>query len=66
LSTSLLVGSTQTVTFAPSSIAAPGAGTSTMTIAVGKDATLGDHTITITGKGGSVTHTTTVTLDVVE
>jgi subtilase family serine protease len=57
-------GSNQTVTFSPSSIAAPGSGTSTMTVKVGSRATLGDHTITITAKGGGVTHTTTVTLDV--
>jgi subtilase family serine protease len=57
-------GNNQTVTFSPSSIAAPGSGTSTMTVKVGNRATLGNHTITITAKGGGVTHTTTVTLDV--
>jgi kumamolisin len=57
-------GSAQTVTFTPSSIAAPGAGTSTMTVKVGNRAALGNHTITIKGTGGGVTHTTTVTLDV--
>jgi subtilase family serine protease len=56
-------GSNQTVTFSPSSIT--GAGTSTMTIRVGNRASLGNHTITITGTSGSTTHTTTVTLDVV-
>jgi subtilase family serine protease len=59
-------GSAQTVTFSPSSIAAPGSGTSTMTVKVGKTARLGNHTITITAKGGGVTHTTTVTLDVLQ
>jgi len=57
-------GGAQTVTFSPSSIAAPGAGKSTMTVKVGKTARTGNHTITITATGGGVTHTTTVTLDV--
>lgn len=57
-------GPAQTVTFSPSSIAAPGSGKSTMTVKVGQSATLGNHTITITGKGGGVAHTTTVTLNV--
>lgn len=59
-------GGSQTVTFSPTSIAAPGAGTSTMTVKVGRTAGLGNHTITITAKGGGVTHTTTVTLDVLQ
>jgi subtilase family serine protease len=58
-------GSAQTVTFSPSSIAAPGSGTSTMTVKVGRNATTGNHTITITATGGGITHTTTVTLDVI-
>ena len=58
-------GSGQTVTFSPSSIAAPGSGTSTMTIRVSSRSRLGSRTITITARGGGVTHTTTVTLDVV-
>ena len=57
-------GGAQSVTFSPSSIAAPGSGTSTMTVKVGKNARTGTHTITIMGTGGGVTHTTTVTLDV--
>jgi kumamolisin len=61
-----LSGSTQGVTFSPSSIAAPGAGTSTMTVKVSKSAGLGSHTVTVTAKGGGVTHTTTVTVDIVE
>ena len=51
-----------TVSFSPTIFA--GSGTSTMTITVGKSAGLGNHTITITGKSGSVIETTTVTLDV--
>jgi len=35
-----------------------------MIVNVGESAALGDHTITINGKSGSATHTTTVTLDV--
>jgi len=59
-------GSAQSVTFSPSSIAAPGSGTSTMTVKVGRTARTGDHTITITGTAGSVKHTTTVVLDVLQ
>ena len=59
-------GSAQTVTFSPTSIAAPGSGTSTMTIKVGRNGRTGNHTITITGTGGGVTHTTTVTLDILQ
>jgi hypothetical protein len=58
-------GNNQTVTFTPSSIAAPGSGTSTMKVTVGSRASTGNHTITITAKGGGITHTTTVTLDVI-
>ena len=58
-------GSAQSVSFSPSSIAAPGSGTSTMTVKVGRNARLGSRTLTITATGGGVTHTTTVTLDVI-
>jgi hypothetical protein len=37
-----------------------------MTVKVGRSARTGDHTITITGTGGGVTHTTTVILDVLQ
>jgi len=57
-------GSAQTVTFTPSSIAAPGSGSSTMNVTVGANAALGKHTITIRGTGGSLVHTTTVVLTV--
>jgi hypothetical protein len=53
-----------TVSFSPSSIAAPGSGSSTMNISVSAAAAAGTSTITITGTGGSITHTTTVTLTV--
>ena len=59
-------GNAQIVTFSPSSIAAPGSGTSTMTVKVGRNSRTGTHTITITAKGAGVTHTTTVTLDVLQ
>jgi subtilase family serine protease len=50
------------VSFTPSSIAAPGSGTSTMRITVTRRATISTHTITITGTGGGKTHTATVSL----
>jgi hypothetical protein len=53
-----------TVSFSPSSIAAPGSGSSTMSITVASTAATGTSTITITGTGGTITHTTTVTLTV--
>ena len=57
-------GSNLTVSFTPSTIATPGSNTSTMNVAVGRKAALGTHTITITAKGGGITHTTTVTVNV--
>jgi kumamolisin len=56
-------GSGQTVTFSPTSIPG-GAGTSTMTIQVGRNSTLGTHTITVRATGGGITHTATVTLTI--
>ena len=53
-----------TVSFSPRTIAKPGAGKSTMTVTVGSKVALGDHKITINATGASVTHTTAVTLDV--
>lgn len=55
-------GSLQKVTFSPNPIAAPGSGTSTMTIKVATNALTGKHKMTITGKGGGQTHTTTFLL----
>jgi kumamolisin len=55
-------GSNNTISFSPTSIT--GAGTSTMKITVAKRASLGNHTITVSGKSGTTTETTTVTLDV--
>lgn len=53
-----------TVTFNPTSIAAPGSGTSAATIAVAATAVAGTYPITVTGTGGGVTQTTTITLTV--
>jgi subtilase family serine protease len=50
--------------FVPSSIAAPGSGTSTLRLTA--RAGVGTSTITITGTGGNVTHTTTITLTVIQ
>jgi subtilase family serine protease len=55
-----------TVSFSPSSIAKPGSGTSTMKVTVGDGVQLGNHTITINATGGGITHTTQVTLDVLQ
>jgi len=53
-----------TVSFNPSTIAAPGAGSSTMTIAVGSSTAVGAYPITVTGNGGGIQQSTTVTLSV--
>jgi uncharacterized repeat protein (TIGR01451 family) len=53
------------VSFNPTSIAAPGSGSSTMSISVGSAAAPGTYSITITGTGGAIVHSTTVTLTVV-
>ena len=53
-----------TVQFNPSTIPAPGAGTSTMAIMVGSSTALGTYPIIVTGNGGGVQQTTTVTLTV--
>jgi subtilase family serine protease len=59
-----VTGSHITVTFNPATIPAPGSGHSLMTVSADTGATQGRHTITITGTGGGLTHTTTVTLQV--
>jgi len=56
-------GSQNSVNFSPTSIT--GAGSSTMKITVGRRASLGNHTITVTGTSGGTSHTATVTLDVI-
>jgi kumamolisin len=54
-----------TVSFSPASIAAPGSGTSDMTLTVSRTAATGTYPITITGTGGGITHTTILTFEVV-
>ena len=53
-----------TVSFSPNPIAAPGNGSSAMTINVGSTTAVGTYPITVTGNGGGIQHTTTVTLTV--
>lgn len=53
-----------TGSFSPASIAAPGSGTSDFNLTVSRSAQRGTYTLTITGKGGGVTQTTTLTLQV--
>jgi subtilase family serine protease len=57
-------GSQNSVIFSPTSIT--GGGSSTMTITVGRRASLGKRTITVSGKSGTATKTTTITLTVVQ
>ncbi|MBO0719538.1 MAG: hypothetical protein J2P41_01870 [Blastocatellia bacterium] len=51
-------------TFSPTSIAAPGTGSSNLTITAGATTPTGTYNLTITGTGGGITHTTTVILTV--
>jgi kumamolisin len=53
-----------TISFSPSSIAAPGSGQSDMNITVSRSAPTGTYPITITGTGGGVTKTTVLTFQV--
>ena len=53
-----------TVTFGTNPIPAPGSGSSLMTMAVGASVTPGTYSITVSGVGGGITHTTTVSLTV--
>ncbi|MGZ4839555.1 MAG: hypothetical protein ACXVZR_13480, partial [Terriglobales bacterium] len=52
------------VYYSPASIAAPGSGTSQATIAVGNSVPTGTYSIVLTGSGGGVTHTATISLAV--
>ncbi len=52
-----------TATFTPTSIAAPGAGSSSLKLAAGTAAP-GTYTVTVTGTGGGKTHTATVAFTV--
>jgi serine protease len=53
-----------TAGFAPNPIAAPGSGSSTLTLTVGSGTTPGTYAVTVTGTGGGITHTTMVSLTV--
>ncbi|MGA8764991.1 MAG: S53 family peptidase [Candidatus Sulfotelmatobacter sp.] len=50
--------------FKPSSIPAPGAGTSTFKLKIGPNFPLGKHTFNVKGVGGGITHTTPITITV--
>ena len=52
------------VTFNPSTIPAPGAGSSIMTISVPKNAALGNYAVTVTAKGGGIIQNVAVMLTV--
>jgi len=53
-----------TAALSPTSIAAPGSGTSTLTFTVASTAVAGTYSVTVTGKSGSTTESTTVSLTV--
>ncbi len=55
-----------TIAFNPSTISAPGSGTSTMTVTVGASTAAGTYPITVTGNGGGIQRSTTVTLTVTQ
>jgi uncharacterized membrane protein len=52
------------VTFSPTTIPAPGSGSSVMTITVGASTPMGTYSIVVTASGGGVYQSTTVTLTV--
>jgi hypothetical protein len=52
------------VTFSPTPIAAPGSGTSTMTVSVASNTAAGTYPITVIGTGGGIIHTVPVSLTV--
>jgi len=53
-----------TASFSPSSIAAPGAGSSSLTISVGASTPVGTYAVIVTGAGGGQTHSTSFNLTV--
>jgi len=55
-----------TTSFSPASIAAPGSGSAHFNLTVSKTAPTGTYPITITGTGGGVTKTTTLTFEVLK
>jgi hypothetical protein len=54
-----------TASFAPTSIAAPGGGSSNLTILVGSATATGNFNVIVTGSGGGTTHTAAINLTVV-
>lgn len=53
-----------TVTFSPTTIAAPGSGSSTLSINVGPTTPLGNSTLTVSGSGGGVSQNTNISLTI--
>ena len=53
-----------TVTFSPTTIAAPGSGSSTLSINVGPTTPLGNSTLTVSGSGGGVSQNRNISLTV--
>jgi uncharacterized membrane protein len=53
-----------TASFSPSSIAAPGSGSSTLTFSASSTATTGTTNVTVTATGGGITHTATIALTI--
>ena len=53
-----------TASFTPASIAAPGAGSSTLTISVGAATPVGTYNVVVNGTGGGQTHSVTINLTV--
>src|SRR5882724_8320397 len=53
-----------TASFSPTSIAAPGSGSSTITIAVGAATSPGTYNVVVNGSGGGQTHSATINLTV--
>jgi hypothetical protein len=58
------VPGTVTASFAPATLSSPGSGDSVLTLAAGKSTTPGTYPITVTGNGGGIQQTATVTLNV--
>jgi subtilase family serine protease len=55
-----------TATYSPSSISAPGSGNSTLKITVNASAVAGTYPVTVTGIGGSTSHSTIMPLSIVQ
>jgi uncharacterized membrane protein len=53
-----------TAAFSPTSIAAPGTGSSTLTVSVGTSVAAGTYNFSVNASGGGLTHSTTISLTV--